>query len=562
MIFYSNNYAEGSIVNITAELGFITIPNVTSTVFVTVDNVVEETDSLVVETNSAEYHPDQTLTVNVSFQGSYIEFDEMILNAVLDGPDPIMIHYNRFVFDASDSFMFLLDIPSDIPIGDYVLIVEGSAYWGDINLWTSQNSTTFQITGKDVHSELDEIDSFIEVMDNFEISILNETVNSIYQALMDLQQDVDFINGSFSQSFSDLQGSLSLLELRLIGRIDTLEMNITRLINNMNASVQQMLALSISTILGRLDDVDLSLDQVNTGLNGIDADLVSARADILVAIGEHDDAMYENTTDIIDLIGLRFDQLELLITIVNSSIHYHLEEMDLAMNNFKTDTMDRLSDMNDYLGTMNSTTSDELLGIQSSIDATQTLLVDLDTQSIEAIGTMFQDIMDRIDQLDEDQAEELKENITQILLEFIALNSDIDEHNSDIMTALDSLNKLDEILTDVEKVEAGVKESEEDLSTKDDSLQTLLFVIILFLIVILALQAFMFNNMRRKGKDGDDGKKAEETVPTRKRPEPLSPPRKNAQMIKSPKKQPPRRPKTKVIEEADDWEEFEELEEF
>ncbi|MCK5773950.1 MAG: right-handed parallel beta-helix repeat-containing protein [Thermoplasmata archaeon] len=561
MIFYSNNYAEGSIVNITAELGFITIPNVTSTVYVTVDNVVEETDSLVVETNSAEYHPDQQLTVNVSFQGSYVIFNEMVLTAILDGPDPVMIHYNRFVFDASNSFMFILEIPSDIPIGDYVLKIKGSAYWGDINLWISTNSTTFQITGKDLHSELDEIDSFLEVMDNFEVSLLNDTINMIYQTLIDLQGDVDFINLSYSQAFIDIQGSLSLLEIQLLGRIDTLELNITRLLIDMNASLQQAIALSISGILGRLDDVDLSLDILNSGMSGMDSDLIAVRADILGAIGEHDDAMYENTTDLIDLIRLRFDQLELIVSIVNASIHYHLDEIEGAVNEFKVVTLYQFNGMLEYIEMMNSSTSNELLGIQGSIVETQTLLMELDSQSLETIGLMFQEIMDRIDDLDEEQAAHLRENMTRILLQFVDLNSNIDAHSADIRIAMGSLSKLDEIIEEVEHVDASVKESEDGLSEKDDRFQIFLIVIILFLIVIMALQAYMLTSMRRDNneREGQD----DISVGARRSPQPLTPPREaGGQRLKTPRKHSPRRSRAQVEEKVDDWDDLEELEEL
>jgi len=541
-ILDTGEFDEDSEIEVTASLEFATIPRINSTVDLTVSEFVHLSGSFgIARTNRSSYRPDMVVSANLSLKGDYQWFDRIVHELLLTRPSGDTLKVGAHQCGCGNIWGFTFDLPSDLDKGTHTLTISSWAYRHGSLLWINNCSTAFDVYGKNLHDSMVSAD----VLDP-----LNETINMILSGLRDLQGDVDYLNLSMDINFGLIRGFLSDLLTDLSSRLDALEMNLSGKCDSLNSSLNTALFTALSEILSQLDDVDSMLLAIEVDLGDLDLKLDRVRTDIDATLDRHDREVKENLTSLSDIFRLRFDQLDLLLDAVNMTLMYKLTEIELLIEDFRSEALMGLEDLLDLLNGMNSTMEYNDNYIASMINDTQTLCRGLYDGSLTAYGQMARDILSRLDRINSSEAERLRENLNQTLYAYGVLNSSLKELSTDVRLAFDALQKLDEVINSVDAVDRRVQSSEEDSEESDKLVLILLIIGLVLLLLAVLLQVIIY---RRMGEG-----KGSVVVPPRVIPAPPS----EMPVREKPKSGSKVKERAKLVQMEEEGEELEELEEF
>jgi hypothetical protein len=252
-------------------------PALIDTVDVVVKNSAIVGDYISVSTMRFNYTPDQDVAVIVSTM-SPPTYDSV--NLVVGYTDPS----GNEMFAIADSlpvasqYMVILPLSSDSEMGIYDVTANAYGFSGDFLIWEATNTTTFNVSGKNLNDLLDDLNAQHVVL-NDTITTLTEVVGNEHEftrseILSRVNDTIDALQG-FDQTVIDH-------DVDMKGILDALN---DLVINESNLSKTEILS-GLGIIVNEVEDLDSDLTSEATSIKNAISDETT---EIDTNLGAHDD---------------------------------------------------------------------------------------------------------------------------------------------------------------------------------------------------------------------------------------------------------------------------------
>jgi hypothetical protein len=417
-ILDTSELTEDAVYTVKAECIRSHTPPQSTTIDITVNNVVQTGNYITVGTLSSSYEPDQVISVLVGMNSPP---DSDSLNLEVSYADE-----NQNTFFAVNETLpytgqYLLGLPlfSDANLGAYTITVGAYGFDGNELIWSTTKVGSFNVVGKSVSERLDEMESSLSDINSTlyqlqsditgmnqeamlaKLEYLNQTVNSkinevlfelleVNESIMVRLSDAEAellaaiynVNASLSLQLFDLitttEAFYSSIQEDLTGMYNTLtnlEANLTAqhngiytAITTLNETVAQADELSTQDILEELNDTIDQISNLNQILSIHDAD-ISAVLDILVALVEHsndltEDELLNNLTAVINSLSL----LDASITSHDSEVKDDLASLSIILSNLESLDLLELSNLIQNLSLNDAEIRYNMAQLEQSID--------------------------------------------------------------------------------------------------------------------------------------------------------------------------------------------------
>ncbi len=368
-------------------------PPLVTTINLEVNNFIPVGDYISVSTLKSTYSPDQDVSVLVGLK-SPPSFTTM--NLIVSYADPSGNTLYTVDKDLPYSSQYIVNLPlqSDAEQGTYTVSVEAYGISKGMMVWSDTNTTTFDVLGKSIQEQLDDINtSILNSISGIEGNILasladvnSSLANDIQNLLVNITDNVTKMNSSLSVQLTDL-------------------LNQTTTDNN---ALRTWLDLVLGAIDANLtaanDTLQAQLSDLDTYIQGFNDSIKSDIGGILSDLQSHDDITGQNHSDIKDKldqllsggIGAEgFEELKnMLINLAanvstyNESIAQDIEGVVDEIDNFETGTTQRLAAINstlDDLAKLDSILTD-LSELNQDLQAAQASINEIPTEKEEEEG--------------------------------------------------------------------------------------------------------------------------------------------------------------------------------
>lgn len=490
-ILDTNDFTEDSFIQVTARAVRRFGPDVEDTVRLFVSNLVDTGTFISVKTVNDTYHPDQMVTACINTLADIPEFDMVTLRINYNSPSGPIFFVSNNTYPGSDQWVVTFPIPSDAESGSYSLNITAFGYMKGTLLWWAQDTYVFSVSGRNTHEQLEEIDETTSDIESWaaDIDYQNMTLQEILDRVKHIQNNVSHLN---------LSAGLLLDEI--IIRMGRMESNLTSGLEGMNSSLQSIIAVGLSNVYSRLDDVDSMLSGIDTGIVGLDADIEDIDRKLSGRLDDLELEMYHNISALKEYIELRTDQMDLYLKAVNASLHYHLDEIRNEMDSMRADILNDLGGILSYLEGMNRTGVADRKNIMDSQEAISRLIRDLNNATISELRSGISDLKDCLAVLNSSEAERHASTLSSLLAEIDLVNGTISDHISQVVTSLEALEKMDDIMNDLEVMDKNLNTNQDDLTTNDNGIKLMVMVgLILIVITLLSVLYATFLKGPRNG---------------------------------------------------------------
>lgn len=437
-----------------------------------VNNVVDKGTFITVETGENTYHPDQMVTAYVNTVISTPDFDTVAVRLNYNSPSGPIYFVSNNTYPESIQWVLTFPLPSDAETGSYTLNVTVMGFMKGELLWTAIDTYGFTVSGSNIY------DSF---------TANNWSMHQLHILLAEVQNDVANINLSAGETLGDIAN-----------RLDEIEENILTNMEGMNSTLRSLVNMGLSNIYSRLDSLEPQIQDISTGLADLEGGLGSSITDIHNRLSALEENLSNDMKDIHDYIGLRTDQIELYLDIVNISLHSHMDLIETQMTEFRSSILEELDSMVLSLYTMNETGSKERSEISGAISDSQQLMRDLNEITLEEMDSALLELIEKLKDINDTESERHLSNLNTLKTELDGLNETISGEMGQIEMTLEALSKLDGIISDLEEVDRSVESSNEDLSGNDRTMKNLLIIIIILVIFVIGILAYNLFMERKK----------------------------------------------------------------
>ncbi|UCG70747.1 MAG: hypothetical protein JSV09_07020 [Thermoplasmata archaeon] len=357
-------------------------PPLTAEINLEVNNFIPVGDYISVSTGKSTYSPDQDVSVVVGLK-SPPSFTTLNLIVSYADPSSNTLYSVDEKLPYNNQYMINLPLQSDAELGTYTVFVEAYGIEKDMIIWSDTNTTTFDVVGKSVQEQLDEINASIL---NSISGIEGNLLASIADVNASLTYDIQNLLTSITDDVAELNSSLSY--------------QLTNLLNNMttdNESLRTWLDLVLGALDTNLTDtrvvLETQLDDLGEYMAGFNYSLKSDLGGIIADIQAHDSDTGQNHSDINDKLnqllmgGIGAEgiaELKIMLTNLaqnlsehNQSIANDIIEVVYDIEDFETQTGQKLDNINstlDDLAKLDSILADlddldqDLQAAQASID--------------------------------------------------------------------------------------------------------------------------------------------------------------------------------------------------
>ena len=491
-ILDTTDFEEDSYIRVTASALRRFGPDINDTVRLLVNNRIDSGDFISVETAENSYSPDQTVTAMIDTNINTPPFDTVALRINCNSPSGPIYFISNSTYPESVQWVLTFPLPSDVEEGGHLLNVTAFGYMKGELLWWARDTYNFTVSGSSLHGKLEDINTTLSSISSWsaDLDYQNMTIREILDRVKHLQNDVDHLNVS-----------AGLLLDEIIVRLGRTESNLTSRIEGMNSSLQSAITVGLSAVFSRLDDVDSMLSDIDTGIAELNSGLEDLGENLSMRLERLEREMYENISALREYIELRSDQMTLYLEVVNASLHYHLAEIQNDTESFRTEVVGELSDIRSYLEGMNRTGTSDRIEILRAQEASDRLIEDLNNVTISEIRSRISDLRDDLVSLNGSEAQRHASTLSSLLEELEIVNGTISDHLSQIVLSLEALQKLEEIMNDLEVMDKNLDTTKSDLSGNDNGIVVLLAISLVILVAILILLILM---MVRKGAGGKE----------------------------------------------------------
>jgi hypothetical protein len=329
-------------------------PTVSTTIELVANNQVQTGDYLSLSTANPLYHPDQEISVLITTR-SPPAFDT--LNLIISYSTPNS--YNHYAINKSLPYNtdYLVGIPlfSDSELGLYTLTISGFGHKGGVLIWNATKTTTFLVTGKNLHTELETIQTRMD----------------------DLENDISTLNSTFLDNLTDLENNLlSQFNSTLTQNIQNLTTKITNEIILMNSSLSDQITAEHQTLRTWLE---LVINELDSNLSLMDENFQTQLLDFENRTAENLSFIQTNVSsvlarletfeaDISELKILLNDTINSLSTMTLSELSNKISELSADVSEYNSTMAYELSDLNSGITNFLSYFSQKLAGIDNTLD--------------------------------------------------------------------------------------------------------------------------------------------------------------------------------------------------
>jgi parallel beta-helix repeat protein len=258
---------------------------ISDTVSVTVNNMAAAGLPIDVSTVAASYSPDDRVTAIVAIQG-IATFDQGEITAFFNDTAGTVIYLPTMVTTTFGSYGFTFWLPSDIAVGDVTLWVTAKAYQQGSHIWTSSNSTTFEVEGTSQNEQLAALMTQLgTVLD--EIDGLNATNQvQLASALSEILLEFDNLDDAMAIRLGELEGAIAD-NASAMGDLLALQTEAIQMyIDDMNASVTDQLAAIDQAIMDIVGNATTSLDDIAAYLQEMEANGSTRHGEVMDSLDE------------------------------------------------------------------------------------------------------------------------------------------------------------------------------------------------------------------------------------------------------------------------------------
>jgi hypothetical protein len=252
-----------------------------------------------------------------------------------------------------------------------------------------------------------------------------------------------------------------------------------------------------ATILASLDEVETALsDTFLQELNSTQSELNTA---INARLDELEVSVADNSSALEEYIALRITQMELYVGLVNTSLHEHLAAIEAVMDEFRTDAMgdlDNISTSVELLELNDTVRKDELL---AAIDVTNDLIEGMNASTIEELKANLADLRDDLAELNTTEGDRHASTVGSLISRLEELDGEVSARLDQTDAALIALNKLDTILSNLERIGTDVEDTKGKISDDQGGVLGIFFFILVLLLVTLAILFLVFMKLRSGG---------------------------------------------------------------
>jgi hypothetical protein len=543
-----------------------------ATIDLRVNNLAPVGDYISVSTLKGTYTPDEDVSVLIGIK-SPPSFSNLDLYVKYEDPSGNTLYSIGELLPYSNQYIMVLPLGSDAEQGTYQVTVDAYGITQDMMMWSASNTTTFDVAGRSIQEQLEGINTtlsgFQSNMTGVNISGLQEAIEYLNQTLnpkMDnLALQVTGVNNSLHNSLSNVEGNilgdLANVNASLASDIQTLLTLITADITGLNGSLSEQLAnilenittgngalkTWLDTVLTQIDaNITDTKNSLETQLTVLETTTQTFYDDILLELSEvfnslaqlegnlslqHtaiSDAIDNLNSTIADAPGLSTGDI---LDRINDSIAI-LEDLDSNMTSHDADIDNALNQLMFLVANQGNMTRDQLLqNVSDIMNQMQDLDADIVSHDNEVNGNLstIEDLIGSIGAMDVSDImialADLEGNLTQIdndMAQDVAdIGQDVENFQTDTEDRLDKINttlleleKLDDIVADLEALETNVAEGhqqlEEDineiLTEKEEgtgSELTLMLVLMFIIMIVIMIMVLFMKGMGGKSGMGD-----------------------------------------------------------
>ncbi|MCD6382883.1 MAG: fibronectin type III domain-containing protein, partial [Thermoplasmata archaeon] len=389
-------------------------------------------------------------------------------------------------------------------------------------LETVEGNLTSKIDGMNstILAELQDVMDRIDSMDG-SLRALIESMWADYNttSASDTQSIINAVNtmwaGLNATHSADLATLIGKIEEMWSGINDTHDEDLRTLlekIEEMWNGINDTHARDLATLLLRIEELQAYLDG---RLNLTREELINKTEEmwdsfnqtlsyvlntIQTRLNELEGNMEDNFTAMREYIALRMDQLTIYLGIVNATLHYHLSEIEDEMEEFREVTLENLTAIMGYLHDLWQNNTEGREEILNAIEASNELMRNLNTQSMNELRMRLTEIMVYLDGFNTSEGRRHAEMLQSLINKLDEVNSSVQSHLDDIDATLVALQKLDRIIGDIENVDKRVVESKKDLKENDSTIKLYNLILIILLLVVIVLEVLIY---MKKGGEGE-----------------------------------------------------------
>jgi hypothetical protein len=493
---------EDAVYTVKAEGIISNVPPISTSVDVIINNVVQTGNYISVNALKSSYNPDQEVSVRISTSsppacdalGMLVSYTDSAGNMKFSANDTVPY---------TTQYLVGLPIFSDASLGVYNISATVYGYHRGSLIWTSESQSTFTVSGYDVHTKLQDLNSTLAGM---EVTLGDLQADLGGMSLADIRDNLDYLNQTLNYKVDGIYSDLAALNTSFDGRITNLE--------NIISTMEWELAQTNSTLHEQLTLMDL----YNSVFHSAMVDDFTSIYNTLSMVEFNLEIQHDSISGAIDgLNGTLADSPDLSTSEIMNGINTSMAQIATLKDNMTVhdDKIQLiLSDLSSIVVNENNLTKFELLdNISSVLGELESLDTEMGSHDI-AVKEDITDLSDIISNMESMNITELEYHISDLAIsvsehdsvigqdiegfaEWVADFKDTTEEKlTDINESLEDLEKLDSIIHDLNELDGTQEETEGKTQNSDDdqvfSLMMALIGLVILSVLLLLVTLHLF----------------------------------------------------------------------
>jgi hypothetical protein len=490
-ILDTNSLNEDELYTIKAKGVVSNTPSIEDTIEIMVNNIVETGNYIVLNTLKSIYEPDQdvSLVVTTSSPPTFDSLD-LILNYYDPSGNTLISMDNTL--PSENQYIIGMPIYSDALSGIYTINASAYGYNKGTMIWEASSQTTFEVSGYGLHQHMGGLNSSltgIEItLGDIQSRVVDIQLGLDGMSLLDIRNNIDYLNQTLNNKIDQLNVDLFDVNESLHNKISEAESNILAAtigsnetlrpwLDNALAKIEFDIAQVNSTVQSQLSDMQLAtydfytsvsenISELFNALSQQEANLVAQHNAIDYAINTLNDTISNapelSTSDILDGINLSITKIQTLqdnITVHDSEIKTLVDSLtdfiQAETNYTKSELLDNISTVINQLQIMDLEVANHDSKVKEDITNLSALVTNLNTMDLSDIDNKLTELAQSVSEHDVQVGQEILE-LEQWVTDF---NEGIEENLTVINESLEDLEKLDDIISDINEFDQSIQSS-------------------------------------------------------------------------------------------------------
>jgi predicted nucleic acid-binding Zn-ribbon protein len=495
-------------------------PPIEDIIEIIVNNIVEIGNFITLNTLKSVYEPDQDISAVVT-TSSPPTFDSLGLMLNYFDPGGNCLFAINNTFPAANQYIVGIPIYSDALPGIYSINASAYGYDKGTMIWQASSQTTFEVSGYGLHQHMGQLNSSLMGMEitlgDIQSRVIEIQTDLDGMSLLDIRNNLDYLNQTLNSKIDGLNADLFDVNESLQNKISDAESNILENAIGSNetlrpwlddalAKIESDIAWANSTIHTQLSDMQLAtaffytsisenLSELFNALAQQEANLLAQHNAINYAIYTFNETISNapelSTSDILEGINESISKIQNLqgnITVHDSEIRALMDSLadlvETETNYTKSELLDNISIVFNQLQIMDSEIIDHDSEVKEDITNLSGLVTDLNTMDFSDIDNKLSELAHSVSEHDLQIGHEI-----MVLEQWIAgFNEEIEEKLTVINESLEDLEKLDDIISDINEFDQSFQSSDgKAQNTGEDQGMGLTLAIIMLMVLSIVL---------------------------------------------------------------------------